>query len=67
MTENNFQKLLTRQDIAALGISYSNTHLLYLEKLSLFPKRIRLSAQRVVWDHSEILTWCSQRKNARSS
>ncbi len=42
--------LLTRTDLAEMGISYSNSHLLKLEKDRLFPQRIYLSAQKVCWD-----------------
>lgn len=52
--ENMQSKLLNRQNLASLGIGFSNTHLLYLEKIGAFPKRIRLSPQRVCWSADEI-------------
>lgn len=50
-------RLLTRADIVALGITYSNTTLLELEKIQAFPQRVRLSGQRVGWVESEIKEW----------
>lgn len=52
--ENTQPKLLTRKDLAGLGLGFSNTHSLYLEKIGAFPKRIRLSPQRVCWSADEI-------------
>ncbi|MBP7722469.1 MAG: AlpA family phage regulatory protein [Alphaproteobacteria bacterium] len=65
--ENKKERLLTRHDLSLLGIKYSNTHLLFMENLGIFPKRIRLSPQRVVWLESEILTHIDQCKNRRTS
>lgn len=50
---------MTRLDLARMGVAYSNTHLLYLEKIGAFPKRIRLSPQKVVWNHAEVMSWAN--------
>ncbi len=54
--ENNKHKinLLTRADLLRRGINYSNTNLIEMEKLGLFPKRIMISAQRVAWLEHEV-------------
>lgn len=57
--------LLTRTDLAEMGISYSNSHLLKLEKDLLFPKRIYLSAQKICWDCTEILEWLEAQRKRR--
>ncbi len=57
--------LMTRQDLAKIGINYSNTHLLYLERIGSFPRRVRLSAQKVVWHHGEIISWMNNRSSQR--
>tara|TARA_Y100000588_G_C13577914_1_gene637443 strand:- start:358 stop:570 length:213 start_codon:yes stop_codon:yes gene_type:complete len=63
---NGKQKtLLTRTDLAEMGISYSNSHLLKLEKDRLFPKRIYLSAQKVCWDLSEVNEWLETQRARR--
>ncbi len=57
--------LLTRNNLEAMNISYSNTHLLKLEKDSLFPQRIYLSAQKVCWDLAEINSWLEAQRARR--
>jgi predicted DNA-binding transcriptional regulator AlpA len=57
--------LLTRSDLAEMGMSYSNTHLLKLEKDGLFPKRIYLSAQKVCWDFTEVQEWLEAQRARR--
>ncbi len=57
--------LLIRDDLAEMGISYSNSHLLKLEKEDLFPKRIYLSKQKVCWDSKEILDWLEAQRARR--
>lgn len=57
--------LLTRADLAEMGISYSNSHLLKLEKDRLFPVRIYLSAQKVCWDRTEIKEWLEAQRARR--
>lgn len=43
-------------------VNYCNTYVWELEKLGLFPKRIKLSERRVVWDEDEIDQWLIARK-----
>jgi predicted DNA-binding transcriptional regulator AlpA len=57
--------LLNRIDLAEMGISYSNSHLLKLEKDRLFPERIYLSAQKICWDRIEILNWLGAQRARR--
>lgn len=64
MTENQ-KTLLSRTDLAEIGISYSNSHLLKLEKDRLFPKRIYLSAQKICWDRTEISEWLEAQRKRR--
>lgn len=49
------------------GIPHSKAQLLRLEKAGGFPRRVRLSANRVVWIESEILAWCAARNEAREA
>lgn len=58
--------LMTRQDLAKMGITYSNTHLLSLERIDAFPQRVRLSPQKVVWRHDEVIAWIDKRFSQRS-
>ena len=58
--------LLTRTDLAEMGISYSNSHLLKLEKDRLFPQRIYLSAQKVCWDLNEVTSWLEAQRARRA-
>lgn len=66
--QNAGQKiLLCRADLEELGISYSNTHLLRLEAAGEFPKRVRLSPQRVAWHQVEVLQWISEKCTERDA
>ena len=66
--QREFQKIvLTRQDLAAMNIEYSNGHLLKLEEMGLFPRRIYLSKQKVCWDYQEVMSWFNEQKNNRST
>jgi prophage regulatory protein len=47
-------KFLLRKDLSARGISFSNKHLLDLERSGRFPKRVRLGAKSVAWSEPEI-------------
>jgi predicted DNA-binding transcriptional regulator AlpA len=57
--------LITRQELAKIGITYSNTHLLSLEKIGAFPQRMRLSPQKVVWNYAEVMGWLNERSSQR--
>lgn len=61
----NQKILLTRQDLVAMGISYSPSHLIKLEKDGLFPERIRLSAQKICWDLQEVQQWLEAQRARR--
>jgi prophage regulatory protein len=53
-------KLVSRDDLKRLGISYSNVHLLRLEDDGKFPRRLYLSPARVAWVHSEVLQYLAR-------
>lgn len=53
--------LLSRTDLKALGIRYSNAHLLRLEAGGRFPVRVRLSPGRVAWLQAEIVKFIADR------
>lgn len=52
---------LSRADIKSRGVTYSNPHLLRLERAGKFPRRIVLSSSRVAWRASEIDAWFAER------
>ena len=54
MSEPAQTRFLSRNDLKAKGIHYSNVHLLRLENDGKFPRRIYLSPARVAWIESEI-------------
>lgn len=64
MTENR-KTLLTRSDLYALGISWSNSHMLNQEKIGAFPKRVYLSPQKVFWKEDEVHEFLAGRIAAR--
>jgi prophage regulatory protein len=49
------------------GIPLSSRQLKRLENAGRFPRRVRLSANRVAWIESEIDQWCSDRNQARQA
>lgn len=61
----NKQTILNRRDLYEIGICFSNTHLLYLEKIGAFPKRGYLSAQKVFWKADEINEYLAGRFASR--
>lgn len=58
-------KYISREALRSIGINYSNTHLLRLERAGQFPSRIYLSAGKVVWPLAEIDEWIIERDIAR--
>ena len=65
-TPTSLPRLLYRYaDLAELGIIYSNTHLLRLERAGQFPRRIRLSPSKPVWYADEIHRWVDERAAKR--
>lgn len=47
-------KFITRDDLKARGIHWSNKHLLEMEKAGRFPRRMYLSEKTVAWISDEI-------------
>jgi predicted DNA-binding transcriptional regulator AlpA len=54
-------KLLSYDDLAALGIRYSRPHLWRMYTSGKFPKPLKLSASRNAWTESDITTWIENR------
>lgn len=65
-TTEDQKVLLSRSDIKGLGIQLSNSSLLRAEGRGAFPRRLRLSAGKVCWDHGEIMAWVQARKAERA-
>jgi prophage regulatory protein len=59
------RRLLKFKQLIELGISFSREHIRRLEEAGKFPKRIRLSPQKIAWFEDEILTWVSERDAER--
>ena len=53
-------KLLSKKDVRAL-ITLSFAQIDRLEKAGLFPKRVRLGQNRVVWIEHEVEQWIQDR------
>ena len=54
--------LVSQKELKTLvGIPYSGSHLLRLERQQRFPQRIRLGACRVAWKYEEILNWVNEK------
>lgn len=53
--------LVSRKDLKAMGVNYSNPHLIALEREGRFPKRVMLSPARVAWLRCEIHAWVRER------
>ena len=64
-TLNTLPELILTSEIAQ-RIPYSQNHLRRLEAKGVFPKRIRIGANRVAWDRREIDSWIEARLNARN-
>jgi predicted DNA-binding transcriptional regulator AlpA len=47
-------KFITRDDLKARGIHWSNKHLLEMERAGRFPRRMYLSEKTVAWIAEEI-------------
>jgi prophage regulatory protein len=61
-------RYVTRQQLREeFGIPYSKAQLARLEKAGEFPRRVRLSANRVAWVEGEIVAWCAARNQAREA
>jgi predicted DNA-binding transcriptional regulator AlpA len=47
--------------------TFSRSNIDRLEKQGKFPKRIKISANRVVWDLDEVLLWLETKRNQASA
>ncbi len=64
MTATSLPRLITIDKL--LGrIPYSRVHLWRLENAGQFPKRVRLSPNKVAWLEDEIFAWLKERADAR--
>lgn len=65
------KKLVSRKQLKEVwGVLYSNAHLLRLEKVGLFPKRVRLSPHprgRCAWIEDELADWLAERLARRDA
>jgi prophage regulatory protein len=59
------RRILNYKQLIELGIRFSREHLWRLEAAGLFPRRIRLSPQKVAWFEREILDWLEARAAER--
>ena len=63
-SEHSPPRLITRKELRRM-IPYTPQHILRLEKMGAFPKRIRLGGNRVAWLLSEIENWIAARAAER--
>ncbi len=59
------QQLIAYEGLSPKGIVYSKVQLWRLERAGKFPRRVKLSPQRVAWIESEIDAWIAARIAAR--
>lgn len=57
---NPLPRIITKKELAQL-VPYSAQHVLRLEKVGKFPRRIRIGERRVGWWLHEVLAWLEQR------
>lgn len=60
------RKLVRREGLQRLGIDYSNTWLIELEKRGSFPRRVQLGENSVAWVLAEVEQWIAERVAARA-
>lgn len=66
MSDEKLPKVFVHpQELELMGVRYSNSHRLKLEKDGLFPERVYLSPQKPVYVFSEIKKWIEQRSISR--
>lgn len=58
---NVMQKLIEYNELATKGVTYSKVQLWRLERTGKFPRRVKLSAQRVAWVETEIEGWIASK------
>lgn len=62
---NTAKKLVTKKELKSVyGVPYCFAHLLRLEAADQFPKRVRLSQNRVCWYAHEVEDWIASRPRA---
>ena len=61
------KRLVTKKELRLYGIPYSFVHIQRLEDAGQFPKRIRLSQNRVVWFLHEVEEWVTARAALRDT
>lgn len=59
-------RVITKRELRQI-VPYTPQHILRLEKLGRFPKRIRFGERRVGWLLSDVETWIATRKAAGPS
>ncbi len=59
-------RLLTREDLKARGIRFTNKHLLELERTDRFPRRVRIGANTVAWVADEVDAFIAKLANTRN-
>ena len=66
MTDNTtVKKFLMLPQVQEI-VTYSASHIWRLERLGLFPRRIRLGGNRVAWIQSEVNGWVEDKLAARN-
>ena len=63
MTGNTFNyndRFIDKKELKKL-VPYSSTHIARLEKLGLFPKRIKIGPCRVAWSLNAVLAWMASK------
>jgi predicted DNA-binding transcriptional regulator AlpA len=58
------RRAITRADLPAMGIKYSDPHLRKLIRLGLFPRPFWLSPRRPCWWWDDIQNWLEERSRA---
>ena len=54
-------RIISKRELRQI-IPLSPQHILRLEKLNRFPKRIRIGARRVGWRLSDVIAWIAERE-----
>jgi prophage regulatory protein len=60
-------RLINYKQLRAMGIDFSREHLYRLEAARQFPRRVRLSAQKIAWIESEVISWLQDRASERAT
>lgn len=59
-------RLIGWAELRQLGIHFSRSHQLRIEKDGSFPKRVRLGPNSIAWRLDEVLRWIAEREAART-